>query len=407
LALHVLHGPTAKPAEVKNHDWRKAINQSRSALREYPRDAMRWADIGLAHTVLGNAEQAVRCLRIAVDLAPNNRFVLRAAARCFLHWGDPERAHAVLRSTPFVLHDPWLLAAEIATASSRGRRSRLYKEAKDLLLMRSIPDRDLSELATALGKLELQHGADKKASQLFTRALIEPTENVVAQIKWDVNERQNLTISGGIENINAPFLFEAKAADRYAAGDWSGAIENSDLWLRDQPFSSRPASTASHAAHLVGDYERAVDYLSNAKTSNPNDVMLLNNLAYYQVLAGRMADAEATFKILAELEAVGSERLIIRATSGLLYFRNRRPDVGRVLYEHTIAEADAERRYDIKAVALANLAREEFFDGKRDEAARLLTKAHEAIRRCPKKTVLNAEVATVERSIAASTGRPA
>jgi hypothetical protein len=52
----------------------------------------------------------------ALQLAPQNRHVLRSAARLFLHVGDPECAHDLVARNDATKNDPWLIAAEIAIA---------------------------------------------------------------------------------------------------------------------------------------------------------------------------------------------------------------------------------------------------------------------------------------------------
>lgn len=400
LARIVLFGKSPESPELSTRDWKATVRARRADLREYPRDAVRWADLALAHTVCGNRDHALRCLQIALALAPSNRFILRAGARGFLHWGDPERAHGVLRSSPKTPYDPWLLAAEMAVASARDRRSKFTAHAKRLLTSGSIAGRHLSELATAFGKLEFDHGSNKAAVRLFRQALADPTENTVAQIEWELNEHTNFPIAGVTKEFqNVPFLFEARAADRFSAGDWPATVQNAALWVSDQPFSSRAASLASYTASLVGDYNNAIDYLINVLDSNPKDVGLLNNLTYFRVLAGRLDEALETFNTLRQLSAKGEDILIVRATTGLLEFRHNRPDVGRELYLQSIREGKHQRNYDLATVALANLAREEFLAGNPEEASSLLSQAKALSASGRDKHALAAEIELAERVI--------
>ena len=43
---------------------------------------------------------------------------------------------------------------------------------------------DVSELISELATLDLQSGRDKRSRQLFVRALVDPTENSLAQAEW-------------------------------------------------------------------------------------------------------------------------------------------------------------------------------------------------------------------------------
>jgi hypothetical protein len=56
----------------------------RQIVRAEPRNAIRWADLALAHTVLGHPRQAEQEIRIALAIAGPHRFLLRAAARLYV-----------------------------------------------------------------------------------------------------------------------------------------------------------------------------------------------------------------------------------------------------------------------------------------------------------------------------------
>ena len=91
---------------------RQRISAIRQGINIYPRNAIAWVDLSREYASLGQLHQALRAMNVGLSLEPDNRFVVRSAARFFLHVDDPERAHQVLmraRSTPF---DPWMVAAE-------------------------------------------------------------------------------------------------------------------------------------------------------------------------------------------------------------------------------------------------------------------------------------------------------
>jgi Tfp pilus assembly protein PilF len=79
-------------------------------------DAYRWVDLALAYTIAGKLRKADRALKVAVSLAAEDRFVLRAATRFRLHQGNPEEALFLLKKAQRVRFDPWLLATYVATA---------------------------------------------------------------------------------------------------------------------------------------------------------------------------------------------------------------------------------------------------------------------------------------------------
>ena len=73
------------------------IHALKGQVRRAPRNAIAWVDLARAYAMRGQASSAVRAMEMALRLAPENRFVLRAGARCFVHVDEPDRAHDVLR----------------------------------------------------------------------------------------------------------------------------------------------------------------------------------------------------------------------------------------------------------------------------------------------------------------------
>src|SRR6202041_937686 len=115
-------------------------------VRRQPRSALQWTDLALAHTVLGNVESARKAIRVAIALSPDNRIVLRAAARFYVCENDLDAARSVLSSDlNRLLSDPWLLAADIAIADLADQPLKFGNRARKLLETDLAP-RHLSEL---------------------------------------------------------------------------------------------------------------------------------------------------------------------------------------------------------------------------------------------------------------------
>ena len=77
-------------------------------------------------------------MKVAVQLSPNNRYVIRCATRLFSHYGEIERAQHILRHNDFIKKDPWLLSADIAVATMQGRMSPFLKKGIELVYHRII-----------------------------------------------------------------------------------------------------------------------------------------------------------------------------------------------------------------------------------------------------------------------------
>ena len=69
----------ARPKDVEDVNWRDIVKKARGTLGLAPRNAVRWTDLALAHTVLGNSRSAEYAIKTALHLSPENRFILRAA----------------------------------------------------------------------------------------------------------------------------------------------------------------------------------------------------------------------------------------------------------------------------------------------------------------------------------------
>ena len=357
LAQAVLGGPTSNLSpEIP---WEIQARSDRSHLHRAPHDPVRWADLGLAQTILGSKRNALRCLIVASQLAPRNRFVVRAAVRCFMHWDEPDRAQAVLGKALAGSNDPWLLVADMAVRRVRGRRPQNVNNAKAVVNDRSIVPHHISELATAIVGLELESGSLRSARRFLERGMTDPTENAVAQVEWWMTEKQ--LVWENIQEINTvPRLYEAKARDRYAAGDWMEALKYAVMWLGDQPFSSGPADMAAFSASLIQRYDLATKYLKDALRSNPAEPMMINNLAYFQAMDDQLEAACKTFSKLDSFDLNDDDAIVIQATSGLLLIRKGAVEDGRKMYRRTIDQARLKNRRSIQTLATLNLAREEY-----------------------------------------------
>ena len=63
------------------------IRQKKGILRRQPRNTLAWVDIARCYANLGQNRKALAAMSNGLILAPNNRFVLRSAARMYVHMG--------------------------------------------------------------------------------------------------------------------------------------------------------------------------------------------------------------------------------------------------------------------------------------------------------------------------------
>lgn len=108
----------------------KWLHVVRARLADEPRNAIQWVELSRLYILRGESARALRAMTVAAALGPNSRFVVRCAARLFLHVHDTRKALSVIRNAAGSKRDPWLLAAEIAVASASQLPSTLARIGK-------------------------------------------------------------------------------------------------------------------------------------------------------------------------------------------------------------------------------------------------------------------------------------
>lgn len=369
LAQHVLDPQSTEPTEhahlLSKQDRIRNVARLRHRLREIPRNPLLWVELAREYSSLGETSATTKALRTAIGLAPNSRFVLRSASRFFLHAHDPELAHVVLLKSPATKSDPWLMAAEIVAAQARQLDSRLVKKAAWCLQSGRYEPRHTSELASALGTLEFKAGARRKVRKLFSQALLNPTENSVAQAAWVGRHMTGFSVPGG--SLNAPRAFEARAWEAVLSDDFLDAVDNARDWLADEPFATRPALFGSWVASTaLGDHAAAIEFVETARVANPDDPRLIAELLYNRASVGEVGAAEDLLPVLERSIAdcpaeplKGEWDVLVAADRGLIAFRRGEHEVGRTWYAKALEMASAGGLQEFGASALINLAREE------------------------------------------------
>jgi len=334
------------------------IHALRLRLRDEPRNSIAWIDLARQHTVLGHAEQASRAVRIAVNISPTNRFILRCAARFLIHVRDLHGAHRLLRTAPSTPYDPWLTAAEIAVASAANIQARFGKSGQKLFLSADHSHFHTSELASALGTMELEYGKSRNARKLFNDSLRSPTENAIAQAQWASKKLTRWGID--LSAYKSPCTYEAKAWENFDRGLWDEALQGSTDWLLDEPFSTKAAALGSYIASTVmEDYTRAERILKEGLIASPNCAILRNNLAFVYGSMGRSQEAEQQIGMIHQATMTPTDEITVLATKGLILFRKGIFEKGRELYRAAMEKADRSSFDNHRARAAVYLAREE------------------------------------------------
>lgn len=360
LAAHVDDGRQQRLDRAENldapSDPSQRIATLRGVVRREPRNTVRWVDLGLAYAAIGRHDKAAGALRVARNLAPHDRFVLRSSAALLAEHDGLDEAAAVL--TAGSTDDPWILAALIAVTDLADRKVRGVRAATQLLdRHQGPPTKALAELAAAVASVEYGAGSDRRARRRLRSALLDPTDNAFAQAVW-LADRTTVDLDG-VDEKAIPRRYEAEARQAAQELRWSDAAAAAQLWQLDQPFSTSPATFGSWVACEADDWQLARRLAGAGFRVHPSDPMILNNLALALAETGELDDAARHLKTARTVEASPRDRTVLAATEGLLLFRAGWIEQGRLRYDTAIRAFQRQQARDLAARAAVMLAREE------------------------------------------------
>ena len=365
-----ISGNRAMPVHARKRKWRDRT-------RMYPRNALAWVELSLLELIEGRDKIASRAMEVALQLAPDHRHIVRSASRLFVHLGELDRAYDTVVKSRSISSDPWLIAAELSLSELRKRSPRYVKQGRFLIENHRFDPHEVTELAVALGILELNAGKRKRARDLFLLSLIRPTGNTLAQLEW-MAYKGILLLE---EKYRIERWTETDEAMAYRLGREEKLAKVPDAcmkWSEIEPFSSRPYVVGSTALTIVGDSLRAAEFAEMGLKFHPKNPLLLNNYAFALAHLGK------TFEAVKVLRQVRSDdkrmTLLTDANRGLVAMRMSDHRLGRIHYEGAISgfqKADLGKMADVARIYFAR----EAAIAKLPDAAKLLAVAREANRR--------------------------
>ncbi|MBM7049681.1 hypothetical protein [Rhizobium lusitanum] len=336
---------------------RVEISRRKRLLDLNPRDALRLTETALLYVIIGQTKQAWSLLRRALILRPDDRYVLRATSRFFMHRGEPDVALDVLSHSPAVRIDPWLKSARLAIEAVSGRSPSGWKKAKALLTDSSFSPRDLSELAVQMGSMEYEAGSRKQALRMLRLGAVSPTENAVAQIGWVARKKRGLR--AGELDVDVSLSHEASAYASYEQGNWSEAVSHCEAWRKIEPFSARPVIHGTFVACVSMEALGAASALGTlGLLANSKNKTLLNNLAVVKAFQGQLEESHALLLRAQATDGDEDEEIIVLASSGLLDFRESRPESGLDKYIEAMEKAINRKNHGLAFRAFCYLSRE-------------------------------------------------
>ena len=309
------------------------IRQLRTCIRATAQRPFVWSELARCHAILGDGDKAKRAMAIALHLAGKSRYLARAASRLYVHLNEADRAVHFLRNHAGVSEDPWLMSAEIATASVVGRRSPFVKRALKQIASQQFSPIEISELTASVGTLELENGASKRAKRLFDQSLKDPTENAVAQAQWASEQDSRIVVPDDArEMFNS---FEAKAMFLRSQQQFKAVLVSCDDWLTDEPFSARPAIMGSYVAIFSGTLDRAIKFATVGLRANRDNLTLLNNRAVARAYRAEVAEAIQDVQFALTMRS-SRDKPYFLATLGLIAFRSGHIQLGQELYYQSV-----------------------------------------------------------------------
>ena len=321
--------------QSRNYVHRR-IRYLKSLSRVQPRNGLLYVDLARLYSMLGQEAHAQRYMELAHTLLPTDRFVLRSAARLFAHHHDIERSLKVIRKSGVFRQDPWLLASEIAIASLTGRNSNHIKRGIEMINSASISPFSTSELASAIGTIEMNNGKLKASRRAFRQASVHPNDNALAQIKWAEEADKQLGLIPTYKG-ETNFDFEAETLENLYRENWEAVARYSVDWFLDMPYTKQPVIVGSYAAGFMSDdISSAIGLCRAGLVSHPNDPAISNNLAYFLIQADNIPEAEKALDIVDATKANKSFSACLIATHGLLAYRKGQLEKGRDLYKKAI-----------------------------------------------------------------------
>jgi len=339
---------------------REQIHRTRLQLQLYPNDPILWTNLASLYLSIGQNRQAHRSIRVARTRAPENRFVLRSAARVLLHIDRGGEAHSILLRADSLKSDPWVLAAEISIAAALKRTSQHMLLGQKLVEAEKFPPFDASELASEVATIRALDGNTHAAKKLLRRAMAKPCENAIAQAAW-------LAKVPGMPAapVQITTSFEANTWITRRTGKLRQSMLHTKQWLNDQPFSGRPAKAGSFIASRINRHDEGIRFAEQGLLCNPDDPILLNNLAFSSARQGEISKARDAINRTNGAKLTPHERHVIMATGGLVAFREGDVTRGRTLYVQAV-KWFREKGETAEAVALAYHAMEELRAGTSD-----------------------------------------
>ena len=140
-------------------------------------------------------------------------------------------------------------------------------------------------------------------------------------------------------------------------------------------------------ASIQDDYVESIKIIKKAIKSNPEDSVLLNNIAFAYASLGDVRSAYQWFNKINVRKLNINSLVAHTATRGLLFYRDGDANLGRKMYEKAIDLANTLQLEKYKTLATIYFAREEILSGS-ENASNVLERAKKYLINVSDKDVL-------------------
>lgn len=328
------------------------ISKAKSFLFNYPKHSIGWIEIARLYTIKGQIKKAKRAAFVALNLSPSDRYIVRSAARFYIHIGELETALYFIKNALNDSPDPWIKAMDISVSNRLNKGIGSPKR----LLPANPSFKEIfhhSELFESFGMLELNTGNIRRAKKNFRVAWTNPSESVIRHGEWVIrNELPGL--KDDIE-LDISQSHEALSWHLFYNYQLKEALESVIEWELDEPYSASPYLIGSSIAISQNDYDNAIKFAKRGLSANPSHFMLYNNLCYSLINAERLDEAEEYLKKVKSFTRE-EDLLFYHATTGLYTFKRGDFKKGRELYLKSIERCKEMRDSRLLANASLNQA---------------------------------------------------
>lgn len=360
IARSVLEPPEGPELSTKLPDRaeiRTRLKIAKEYLRENPKNAIVWMDRAQLHASIGQREVAERAVRNALILAPENRFVLRTAARFYAHIDQKERGIEVLRGADLLRNDPWIMSAEIALSDAAGDIPISLKRALSVAVSDHLDPWHTGELNGALATFAIHDRSVGKPGKFFRQSMRKPTDNAIAQAQWFANLNNSFNVS--TELIQKSHAYEAMALRARAERRWMDVLNACRNWSIVEPTSTRPLSMAGFLACVaLNDGRKALQFTNRWIELAPDSAEALNNHVVALTYAGELNIAERLFLRINQ-HSKDFNQTVNLATGGLLAYRKGDRAGGQKFYSDAMSTRGSQDSPNLRALVMWHWLREE------------------------------------------------